>query len=224
MRRQRRRERKVDGSDVNSNDMTSDTLMGESSLTPSKPITISNTMENNSISSNIGAARRTNNRRRRPRRYHMMCITIYTLAITLFTFANAFNNIAMFSTRRGRGNLHIKPSTNRILGSSSRHKSSISNQSQMNTNLVRSHNIAFTSLKMSDMDVQSQQTEQSNVEDEDEWRTVLAAFQMYKAAYGDLKVPSRFIVPGMAPWPGKFALLFTYYDPELLILTNLFAQ
>ena len=56
---------------------------------------------------------------------------------------------------------------------------------------------------MSDMNVQSQQTEQSNVEDEDEWRTVLAAFQMYKAAYGDLKVPSRFIVPGMAPWPGK---------------------
>ena len=43
----------------------------------------------------------------------------------------------------------------------------------------------------------------SSVEDEDEWRTVLAAFQMYKAAYGDLKVPSRFVVPGMAPWPGK---------------------
>lgn len=41
------------------------------------------------------------------------------------------------------------------------------------------------------------------VEDEDEWRTVLAAFKMYKAAYGDLKVPSRFVVPGMAPWPGE---------------------
>lgn len=41
-------------------------------------------------------------------------------------------------------------------------------------------------------------------DDEDEWRTILAAFQMYKAAYGDLKVPSRFVVPGMAPWPGKF--------------------
>jgi len=26
---------------------------------------------------------------------------------------------------------------------------------------------------------------------------------MYKAAYGDLKVPSRFIVPGIAPWPGE---------------------
>ena len=40
-------------------------------------------------------------------------------------------------------------------------------------------------------------------EDKDEWRTVTAAFRMYKAAYGDLKVPSRFVVPGMAPWPGE---------------------
>jgi hypothetical protein len=44
---------------------------------------------------------------------------------------------------------------------------------------------------------------QSKVDDEEEWRTVLAAFKMYKAAYGDLKVPSRFVVPGMAPWPGE---------------------
>ena len=40
-------------------------------------------------------------------------------------------------------------------------------------------------------------------DDENEWRIILSAFQMYKAAYGDLKVPSRFVVPGMAPWPGK---------------------
>lgn len=39
--------------------------------------------------------------------------------------------------------------------------------------------------------------------DEDEWRAMLAAFQMYKAAYGNLKVPLRFIVPGLAPWPEK---------------------
>lgn len=44
---------------------------------------------------------------------------------------------------------------------------------------------------------------ESSGDDESEWRTILAAFQMYKAAYGDLKVPSRFIVPGMAPWPGE---------------------
>lgn len=37
--------------------------------------------------------------------------------------------------------------------------------------------------------------------DEEEWRTLIAAFKMYKAAYGDLKVPSRFVVPAMPPWP-----------------------
>lgn len=43
----------------------------------------------------------------------------------------------------------------------------------------------------------------NNEPDEEEWEALLAAFQMYKTAYGDLKVPSRFIVPGMPPWPGK---------------------
>lgn len=43
--------------------------------------------------------------------------------------------------------------------------------------------------------------------DKEEWRAILAAFQMYKAAYGDLKVPTRFVVPAMAPWPGKLYFL-----------------
>jgi hypothetical protein len=38
--------------------------------------------------------------------------------------------------------------------------------------------------------------------DKDDWRALISAFQMYKAAYGDLKVPSRFVVPSMPPWPG----------------------
>ena len=38
--------------------------------------------------------------------------------------------------------------------------------------------------------------------DDAEWKALVSAFQMYKAAYGDLKVPSRFIVPSMPPWPG----------------------
>jgi len=37
--------------------------------------------------------------------------------------------------------------------------------------------------------------------DEAEWEILVSAFQMYKAAYGDLKVPSRFVVPAMPPWP-----------------------
>ena len=38
--------------------------------------------------------------------------------------------------------------------------------------------------------------------DEEEWKAMLAAFQMYKAAYGNLKVPLRFTVPALPPWPG----------------------
>mmetsp|Transcript_1334 Transcript_1334/g.2413 ORF Transcript_1334/g.2413 Transcript_1334/m.2413 type:complete len:1006 (-) Transcript_1334:39-3056(-) len=41
----------------------------------------------------------------------------------------------------------------------------------------------------------------SSSPDAEEWDALLAAFQMYKAAYGDLKVPSRFVVPSMPPWP-----------------------
>ena len=48
--------------------------------------------------------------------------------------------------------------------------------------------------------------ERASKSDEKEWNALLAAFQMYKAAYGDLKVPSRFVVPSMPPWPGKLKL------------------
>ena len=44
--------------------------------------------------------------------------------------------------------------------------------------------------------------------DESEWQAVTAALQMYKAAYGDLKVPSRFVVPSLPPWPGEFRRRF----------------
>jgi len=46
-----------------------------------------------------------------------------------------------------------------------------------------------------------QEPPNSGDEDESEWKALIAAFQMYKAAYGDLKVPARFIVPAMPPWP-----------------------
>jgi hypothetical protein len=40
--------------------------------------------------------------------------------------------------------------------------------------------------------------------DKEEWRAILASFQLYKAAYGDMKIPTRFVVPSMKPWPGKY--------------------
>ena len=40
--------------------------------------------------------------------------------------------------------------------------------------------------------------------DKREWKAVVTALQIYKAAYGDLKVPKKFVVPSMKPWPGTF--------------------
>ncbi|GAX24105.1 hypothetical protein FisN_9Hh357 [Fistulifera solaris] len=37
--------------------------------------------------------------------------------------------------------------------------------------------------------------------DEAEWKAIFAAFRLYKAAFGDLKVPQRFVVPNIKPWP-----------------------
>jgi len=37
--------------------------------------------------------------------------------------------------------------------------------------------------------------------DQQEWRAIFLALQLYKAAYGDLNVPVSFVVPAAAPWP-----------------------
>lgn len=41
----------------------------------------------------------------------------------------------------------------------------------------------------------------SSKSDQNEWRAVFLGLQLYKAAYGDLKVPAKFVVPSTAPWP-----------------------
>ena len=50
-----------------------------------------------------------------------------------------------------------------------------------------------------------------------EWKAVVSAFQMYKAAYGDLKVPTRFVVPSMPPWPSKLNLLVFWIVPYMCL-------
>jgi len=37
--------------------------------------------------------------------------------------------------------------------------------------------------------------------DQQEWRAVFLTLKLYKAAFGDLKVPSKFVVPSSTPWP-----------------------
>lgn len=35
----------------------------------------------------------------------------------------------------------------------------------------------------------------------DDWNTIYQAIQVYKDIYGDLRIPSKFIVPNEEPWP-----------------------
>ena len=72
--------------------------------------------------------------------------------------------------------------------------------------LVRSRVSSVTSPSLSPTTrlFMSAETESSasSKSDQKEWRAVFLALQLYKAAYGDLKVPARFVVPSAAPWPG----------------------
>ena len=69
-----------------------------------------------------------------------------------------------------------------------------------------------------------QPTNNASKSDDEEWNALLAAFQMYKAAYGDLKVPSRFVVPSMPPWPGTLRRknIERTYRPALFLMDGLF--
>ena len=59
---------------------------------------------------------------------------------------------------------------------------------------------ASTSRLFSSMD----ESDSDDLSDQEEWKALVASLKMYKAAYGNLKVPSRFVVPAMAPWPSEF--------------------
>jgi hypothetical protein len=49
-----------------------------------------------------------------------------------------------------------------------------------------------------------------SVSDQADWKALLMALQLFKAAYGNLKVPKLFVVPSMAPWPGEFYSVFLF--------------
>ena len=101
--------------------------------------------------------------------------------------------------------------SNMLLASSAPHNlGNVHHSIRMNTAfLQRSPGRSLLTLHMAETETEDKKGKRGRPkdafeDDEAEWRTILAAFQMYKAAYGDLKVPSRFVVPGMAPWPGEF--------------------
>lgn len=75
--------------------------------------------------------------------------------------------------------------------------SSVGTQLQLAVPHARSRaDKTLTSLSMSE-------PEGGEGDDLADWKALVAAFKMYKAAYGDLRVPLRFIVPSMPPWPSK---------------------
>lgn len=145
---------------------------------------------------NMGAIKRNNNLyqggKNRQSRYFLHTCTL--LAATL-TMAGAIRHAA-FVTRAGHGSL-MKPSSLVTKQQTLCHPRSLACWNSI-SNSRRSN--AASSLWMASSEIETQSSE---VEDDADWRTTLSAFQMYKAAYGDLKVPSRFVVPGMAPWPGE---------------------
>ena len=80
---------------------------------------------------------------------------------------------------------------------------------------------ASTSRLFSSLD----ESDSGDLSDQEEWKALVASLKMYKAAYGNLKVPSRFVVPAMAPWPSeffwvsysfRFAIMFVSFQPTMV--------
>jgi len=173
----------------------------------------------------MGVVRNNNNLRQRRNQNGYLLYTC-TVMLATITLASAVRHAA-FVTRIGHvGNTLRQPSAKYkgnpcptgapVIASTCRMNSVFNNKIFPQTRnsfvskdsrpaIAMAKSMRLSSLWMakssSDMELQSKDVSSNDVEDEEEWRTVLAAFQMYKAAYGDLKVPSRFVVPGMAPWP-----------------------
>ncbi len=141
--------------------------------------------------------------RRRQTSYILHIFTLTLMAVV--TGADALHRAA-FVGRIGRSSLLKSPSANQDYAWLTSHSASSIWYFSVDKTSIQVKSIRnFPSLWLAQSPETEMQTEnaQSKVDDEEEWRTVLAAFKMYKAAYGDLKVPSRFVVPGMAPWPGE---------------------
>ena len=144
---------------------------------------------NNSINQNTLKRNQYLNNQNRAKMVHI-CQSILVIA----ALACSTLSVDAFSTSRQFAN------QNRIQ----------SRESPMTPNhaFIIHHNRKSTSTSLFATKKEAQPRKKRSGSDEDEWNALLASFQMYKAAYGDLKVPSRFVVPSMPPWPGEFILSF----------------
>ncbi len=125
--------------------------------------------------------------------------------LTVFAFAGAMHHAAFVTRLSGSHGSSKISSHNRV--------TSLGGMMSMTSRKLPSNKHVgslWMSSRSSTSDTEVERDGKSGFDDEDEWRTILAAFQMYKAAYGDLKVPSRFVVPAMAPWPGEIFFIKFY--------------
>lgn len=128
---------------------------------------------------------------------HSLCL-ILAAACVATTSVHAFS-----SSNKKHSQFGILPSRVMTWSSSYLNTAFLSS----NQHAIQRHRWVITSLNVKASTDEDKKKKKSSKADEEEWNALLSAFKMYKAAYGDLKVPSRFVVPSMPPWPGKL----TYY-------------
>jgi hypothetical protein len=123
-----------------------------------------------------------------------------SLCLILTAACFATTSVHAFSTANNKhSQFGIFPSRAMSRPSSYQHIAFLS-PNQIN---IPMHTSFRTSLNVKASTDEEKMKRKSSKADEEEWNALLSAFKMYKAAYGDLKVPSRFVVPSMPPWPGK---------------------
>jgi len=77
----------------------------------------------------------------------------------------------------------------------------VTRQSSISYDYSGNHFFSFSSRTKLFSSAKTESNSGSSKSDQDEWKAVFLALQLYKAANGDLKVPAKFVVPSEAPWP-----------------------
>ena len=142
------------------------------------------------------------------RHYNSFCyLTKKVTAITIVVVAlYAVSSVSAFTQPQNRHGKSICAASGRTVPSSGtiiHSKASFLTPSKTASAFSTKKSLSSTRLFM------STENKSPKSADQQEWRAVFLALQLYKAAYGDLKVPPHFVVPAVAPWPGMF--LFTLF-------------
>lgn len=135
--------------------------------------------------------------------------TISASRVMAFSSHSHLHDLA-FQVRTGPTSVNLRHPSFAVRTQIQRHP-----RQQLNSNnnkSLRKWN-TLTNLHAESIEQQESSLGSTEKSDSDEWNTLVASFKMYKAAYGDLKVPSRFVVPSIPPWPSKssFYVVLTYY-------------